>query len=52
LSQPEQLGKFKGREGVVVTPVKEQFSPVLGDRLILKSVSVDYLNRKGAKEIR
>jgi RNA ligase (TIGR02306 family) len=34
---------FKGREGVVITPLTETFSPILGGRLILKAVSVDYL---------
>lgn len=41
---------FKGREGVVIKPLCEQFSDVLGGRLILKSVSVDYHQRKGAKD--
>jgi RNA ligase (TIGR02306 family) len=50
LAGADKLGKFKGREGIVITPVVEEFSPILGDRMILKSVSVDYLNRKGAKE--
>lgn len=34
------------REGVVVTPVEERYLPDLG-RVILKSVSGDYLTRKG-----
>lgn len=38
---------FKGREGVVITPLKETWSPVLNDRLIGKSISVDYEERKG-----
>ncbi len=42
--------KFKGREGIVVTPLREQFSPVLGGRMILKSVSADYRDRKGAED--
>ncbi len=44
----EQIqAKFKGREGIVITPLVEQFSPALGGRMILKAVSVDYLqNRK------
>lgn len=33
---------FKGREGIVITPLEESFSPVLGGRLILKAVSPDY----------
>jgi RNA ligase (TIGR02306 family) len=40
--------KFKGREGVVVRPVKETFSEVLGGRMIVKSISADYSDRKGA----
>lgn len=43
--------KFKGREGVVITPIIEQFSEVLGGRMILKSVSVDYRDRKGALDL-
>lgn len=49
---PEQAGRFKGREGVVITPVVETAdSPRLGGgRLILKSVSADYLERRGATD--
>lgn len=43
---------FKGREGVVCTPVKEYFSIILGGRCIIKSVSVDYLQRKNATDNR
>lgn len=43
--------KFKDREGCVITPLTEQFSAELGGRMILKSVSADYRNRKGAKDI-
>lgn len=42
--------KFKGREGVVVKPLKERFSEKLYGRTILKSVSADYLDRKGAQD--
>jgi RNA ligase (TIGR02306 family) len=44
--------KFKGREGVVVTPVKERYSKMLPNfgRVILKSISVDYHERKGGTE--
>lgn len=42
--------KFKGREGVVVTPLTESYSDILGGRMILKSVSADYLDRKGAED--
>jgi len=38
--------KFKGREGIVITPLVEQFSPQLGGRMILKAVSVDYLEKR------
>lgn len=52
LSKPDQITcKFKGREGIVIKPVKERTEPELtkgNGRLILKSVSVDYLERKGA----
>lgn len=41
---------FKGREGVVIQPVKEQPSRKVPGRLILKSVSVDYLSRKNGTE--
>ena len=41
--------KFKGREGIVITPVQESHDPLLGRR-ILKSVSVDYLSRKGGSD--
>ena len=37
---------FKGREGIVIKPVKERFDPILGGRTILKYVSVDYHERK------
>ncbi len=35
--------KFTGREGIVMTPLQEQNSRVMGGRLIAKAVSVDYL---------
>jgi len=41
--------KFKGREGCVITPLTEMYDETLG-RVILKSVSADYLARKGAKD--
>lgn len=55
LCAPEQAGRFKGREGVVVTPAAERFELNFGNssgRVILKSVSVDYLARKGGKDAR
>jgi len=42
--------KFKGREGIVITPVVEAYSEILGGRMILKSKSADYLDRKGAED--
>lgn len=41
---------FTGREGIVIKPVKEKKSPILNGRLILKSISVDYLSRKNGTE--
>jgi hypothetical protein len=42
---PEHITcKFKGREGVVITPLKEQPSDIMGGRLIAKAISADYLN--------
>jgi RNA ligase (TIGR02306 family) len=41
--------KFKDREGCVVTPLVEQHNHFVG-RVILKSVSADYLDRKGAQD--
>jgi len=46
----DHTGKFKGREGVVVKPLKERFSEKLYGRLILKSVSAEYLDRKDAQD--
>lgn len=49
---PTTLGSprcgFKGREGVVIAPLTEQW--MSGSRMILKSVSADYLDRKGAED--
>jgi RNA ligase (TIGR02306 family) len=41
---------FKGREGIVITPLEETYSNVLNDRLIGKSISCDYESRKGGTE--
>lgn len=46
----EIKGSFKGREGVVITPVVEEYSQRLFNRLILKSISVDYLSRKNQED--
>lgn len=47
----EITGKFKDREGCVVRPTIESHSNILGGRLLLKSVSADYLDRKGATDV-
>lgn len=49
---PEAAGRFGGREGCVVTPVRERYEPSLGGsgRVILKSISADYLARKGGTD--
>jgi hypothetical protein len=44
------LCKFKGREGIVITTLEEQFYAPTGGRRIVKSVSADYLDRKGAED--
>lgn len=52
MCEPDKAGKFKGREGVVIRPVVERYSkdlPHFG-RVILKSISVDYHERKGGTE--
>jgi RNA ligase (TIGR02306 family) len=50
---PEKAGRFKGREGIVITPVRERSaateSKVL-DRVILKAISFEYLERRGGTE--
>ncbi|MFJ2651405.1 RNA ligase (ATP) [Streptomyces sp. NPDC087420] len=38
------------REGVVIRPVTERFSPVVGGRAMAKAVSPAYLTRKGGTE--
>ncbi|MEV6484592.1 RNA ligase (ATP) [Streptomyces sp. NPDC051576] len=38
------------REGVVIRPVAERYSPVTGGRAIAKAVSAAYLTRKGGTE--
>lgn len=47
---PEDKKKFNGREGVVVKTATEQISPLTNGRMILKSISVDYLARKGGTD--
>ena len=44
---PSQIKEqFKNREGIVIRPSKERFDPILGGRVILKYISVDYHDRK------
>lgn len=52
LCPTELAGRFKGREGCVVTPLKERYDADLGGngRVILKSISADYLARKGGTD--
>ena len=51
LAQNDMIrSKFKGREGVVVTPLTETYCDRLRGRLILKSVSADYLDRKNPQD--
>ncbi len=48
---PTTVGKpkgFKGREGCVVTPTIEEWNPI--GRVIFKSVSADYLDRRHATD--
>lgn len=42
-------GHFKGREGIVITSLVEDF--YMGGRRIAKSVSADYLDRRGALDL-
>jgi len=50
LQHPDRyLSKFKGREGIVITPLKETVD-ARGNRLIAKSISADYESRKGGTE--
>jgi len=44
---PEQIkSSFKGREGIVITPLFETYSDIMGGRLIAKAVSCDYLDKR------
>lgn len=49
---PEVAGRFTGREGCVVVPVRERYDAALGGsgRVMLKSISADYLARKGGTD--
>jgi RNA ligase (TIGR02306 family) len=49
VASPEEINQpFKGREGIVIKPIKERFDSGLCGRAILKYVSVDYHDRKTA----
>jgi RNA ligase (TIGR02306 family) len=52
MCEPDEAGRFAGREGCVVSPVKERYDAQLGGsgRVILKSISADYLARKGGTD--
>jgi RNA ligase (TIGR02306 family) len=52
LCDPSKAGAFKGRKGVVIRPIKDRHSKNLPNygRVLLKSVSVDYLERKNGTE--
>jgi RNA ligase (TIGR02306 family) len=51
MAEPKDIkSRFKDREGCVITPLVEQRVRNIG-RMILKSVSADYRDRKGAKDI-
>lgn len=51
MCEPENIKGFKGREGCVIVPAMERTSEELRfRRAILKSKSVDYEARKGAKD--
>jgi RNA ligase (TIGR02306 family) len=52
MCEPDRAGAFKGREGIVITPVKERLDFDLHDdgRVILKAVSFAYLERAGGTE--
>ena len=51
----ESTNKFKGREGVVIKSARERLTGGIGGKMnrhraILKFVSADYLDRKGAQD--
>ena len=54
MCSPDKAGPFKGREGIVISPDKERFAVTqwFVGRAILKSVSADYLARKGGTDSR
>jgi RNA ligase (TIGR02306 family) len=53
MCEPDKAGKFKGREGIVITPAVERRDYALSGeskRVIFKSISADYIARKGGTE--
>jgi RNA ligase (TIGR02306 family) len=53
LCEPEQAGKFKGREGIVITSVKERqvvTEKKVFERAALKAVSFEYQERRDGTE--
>jgi hypothetical protein len=53
LCPADKAGRFKGREGIVITPARERAVTTethVFERLILKAISFDYLERKGGTE--
>ena len=53
MCEPGKAGKFAGREGVVITPARERSGEAgdhLFDRVMLKAISFEYLERKGGTE--
>lgn len=51
MCDPKVAGPFKGREGIVITPVvEEHYNKILNGRKIVKSVSADYHARKKGTE--
>jgi hypothetical protein len=51
----KEAGAFAGREGIVITPVRERIADAMiptgtHGRVILKSISADYLARKGGTD--
>jgi RNA ligase (TIGR02306 family) len=51
LADPSDIqSKFKDREGCVITAADETYYAPTGGRMIVKSVSADYLDRKGAQD--
>jgi hypothetical protein len=55
MCKPEEAGAFAGREGIVITPTAERIADEMmptstNGRVILKSVSADYLARKGGTD--